>query len=219
MSKIADALKKASRERLDTISPIRESNKFSANLKTGGKMRRLWLTWTFIIAVVAVFAFFNYQEGRDAVPLSEIFPDDEVFPVDIAYEFVEDEIILSEAEEVLPVIEESLSVVEKAKVAAPVVEEPVQRVASVAPAVTEKASNYTVQIASFKDKKRAEQALADIRIKVPSAYVASRNLGTKGTWYRVYAGQFELRNQAEVALGDIKQNFDSSFIISPKSSK
>ena len=90
---------------------------------------------------------------------------------------------------------------------------PVQKVVRKVSAPIKMKANYTVQIASFKEKKSAEKALTDIQIKVPSAYIASRNLGTKGTWYRIYAGQFELRNQAEVALSDIKQNFDSSFII------
>jgi cell division septation protein DedD len=96
------------------------------------------------------------------------------------------------------------------------VEAPVQEIAVVDRSPMVKTAAYTIQIASFKDKKRAEEALVGIQAKVPSAYIASRDLGEKGVWYRIYAGQFERQNDAEVTLSDIKQNYDSSFIISPK---
>ena len=79
--------------------------------------------------------------------------------------------------------------------------------------------NYTVQIASFKDQKKASAALSKIRTKIPSAYLSSHDLGVKGTWHRIYAGQFQLRSEAEVTLNSIKRSYDSSFIISPKKSK
>jgi len=84
---------------------------------------------------------------------------------------------------------------------------------------TEGSFNFTVQIASFKDLKNAEEALTKIRIKTPSAYISSHDLGAKGVWHRVYVGQFELRSEAEVTLNDVKQSYDSSFIISPKKAK
>lgn len=211
MSKIADALKKADQERLDTISPTRESRKFSLKHSREGKMRKSWLTWMIVVAVVTVFAVFNYQEGKDAVPLSEIFPDEEVFPVDVAYEFVQKEAAPAKAEETLPGAE-------KTQVKEPV-KPPVQTLTLELSEPAKNMTAYTVQIASFKDKKRADEALVGIKAKVPSAYMASRDLGEKGIWYRIYAGQFEQRSEAEVTLSDIKQNYDSSFIISPKRAK
>ena len=207
MSKITDALKKAEDERSQILSPTRERYKFSNNYTMGGKMRKSWLTWGFIVAVVTVFVVFNYQEGRDAVPLSEIFPDEEVFPVDVEYEFVQDEGVSS-----VPV--QAQEVAEKVQIQTP--KETVVK-ALVAPALVpvKELAAYTIQIASFKDKKRAEEALVKIRAKVPSAYIASRDLGAKGVWYRIYAGQFNARHEAEVSLNSIKQNYDSSFIISP----
>ncbi len=215
MSKIADALKKANQERISTISPVREGKRLSMSHSRAGKIHKSWLIWIVVVAVVTVFAVFNYQEGKDAVPLSEIFPDEEVFPVDVAYEFMPEEIVPSKAEEVAPVVEKTRAVIP----AAPVIEVPVEVLASVNSAPTEKMAAYTVQIASFKNKKRAEEALVNIKGKVPSAYMASRDLGEKGTWYRIYAGHFDQRSEAEVTLSDIKQNFDGSFIISPKGIK
>ena len=44
-------------------------------------MHKTWFTWTIVTTiVVAVFFAFNYHGGKDAVPLSEIFPDEEAFP-------------------------------------------------------------------------------------------------------------------------------------------
>ena len=211
MSKIADALEKAEEERSRIVSPMRESNTFSNNYTMGGKMRKSWLTWGFIVAVVTVFVVFNYQEGRDAVPLSEIFPDEEVFPVNVEYEFVEETIVSNAPEEIQAASLQTQTVASK--------ETTTQTLVALAPEPAKGLSSYTIQIASFKDKKRAEDALGNIRTKVPSAYIASRDLGSKGVWYRIYAGQFNGRNEAEVSLNDIKRNYDSSFIISPKRTK
>ena len=100
MSKLANALKRAneerltaSEERLNTISPSSEESAklFVKNTKEV-KVRKTLFTWAIVAtAVVAVFFAFNSQGSRDAVPLSEIFPDEEAFPVDVEYEFVEDE--------------------------------------------------------------------------------------------------------------------------------
>jgi cell division septation protein DedD len=89
----------------------------------------------------------------------------------------------------------------------------------VAAVVQEADTKFTVQIASFKDRKKAEEALARILKNVPSAYLSEQNLGDKGTWYRVYAGRFNVRSDAEISLNDIKRNYTDSFIISPKKAK
>lgn len=213
MSKIAEALKKVDEKKSRIISPISESKHFPNNYRTEGKMRKTWLTWGFIVVVVTVFVVLNYQGGNDAVPLSEIFPEEEVMSINVEYEFVEEEVVANELEEtVKPTIEITpLQTSEKVAGQIPVTK-PLRP-------LVKKLPSYTIQIASFKEKKRAEDALASIRAKVPSAYIASRDLGEKGVWYRVYAGQFDLRSDAEVSLSDIKRNYDSSFIISPKGLK
>jgi len=174
-------------------------------------MRKTWFTWAIVTTVVvAVFFAFNYHGGKDAVPLSEIFPDEGVFSADVEYEFVQDEVVQQKVEKVASIIKEEEVVILEVSKAVPV-------------SSTHKALggnfNYTVQIASFKDHKKAAEALTKIRAQVPSAYISSNDLGAKGVWYRIYAGQFELRSEAEVTLNDIKQTYDSSFIISPKKAK
>jgi cell division septation protein DedD len=187
MSKIAEVLKKASEERAAVISPMGRK----------GNARKQWFTWIFVATVLAIFVAFNYRGAKEAVPLSEIFPEEEVLPVDVAYEFVQEEKAQTVAEPVAV----------KAEVAQPVVEVPAKKPA------------YTVQIASFKNQQRAQEALSRIKEAIPSAYLGSRDLGEKGTWYRVYAGRFDGRREAETALTTIKQSYADSFIISPGSSQ
>jgi len=211
VSKITRALKKASEQKANAISPSEESARVFVKNTKESKMHKTLFTWAIVTtAVVAVFFAFNYQGGRDAVPLSEIFPDEEVFPVDVEYEFVEDE-----ADQ--KVVEETVSVLQKEQVSPSV--KPKTTVVNLSNSAIGDNFNYTVQIASFKDQKKADEALVKIRTKVPSAYVSSQDLGVKGVWYRIYAGQFKLRSDAEVTLNGIKQNYDSSFIISPKKAK
>ncbi len=211
MSKMLKALQKASEERSGVVSPVEESKKGLVNNMGREKMRKSWVTWSFFIAVVAsVFFAFNYG-GNNDVPLSSIFPDEQEFPVDVEYEFVEDENISGEAQEAVSEDAAALATTPASlENANPAVDNNT---------VLDKEFNYTVQIASFKDRKKAESALEKIQGKVASAYISSQDLGAKGVWYRVYAGQFELKSAAEVALIDIKKSYDSSFIISPKKSK
>jgi len=220
MSKITNALKRVDEERSNAVSPSEKSAQIFVKNTKGVRMRKTWFTWAIVTtAVVAVFFAFNYQGSRDAVPLSQIFPDEEVFPVDIEYEFVQDETVQTQENTVKTQakVEETASISQKEKIISLKVSE--------APAVTLSNNesvdsfNYTVQIASFKNQKRAKEALAKIRNKIPAAYISSHDLGVKGVWYRIYAGQFKLRSEAEVTLNDIKQNYDSSFIISPRKSK
>jgi len=213
MSKITNALRRASEERINAISPSEESAQIFVDNTKGVRMRKTWFAWAIgTTVVVAVFFAFNYQGSRDAVPLSEIFPDEEAFPVDVEYEFVQDETVQMQKK-----VEEKASITREKQIIAPkMLEVPAVAVNS---NETVDSFNYTVQIASFKDQKKAKEALAKIRSKVPSAYVSVHDLGVKGVWHRIYAGQFELRSEAEVTLNDIKQNYDSSFIISPRKPK
>jgi cell division septation protein DedD len=177
-------------------------------------MKKSWFIGLLVVvSVVMVFIMFNNQSGKDAVPLSEIFPDEEVVPVDVEYEFVQEGAANSGAQEVVsvPAIEAKLPA---ATVETKEADVPIKEITSQG---TE--ANFTVQIASFKDRKQAEEALTRIRKNVPSAYISERNLGDKGIWYRIYAGRFNLRSEAEVSLSDIKRNYNDSFIVSPKKVK
>lgn len=220
MSKITNALKRVDEERSNTVSLSEKSAQIFVKNTKGVRMRKTWFTWAIVTTVVvAVFFAFNYQGNRDAVPLSEIFPDEAVFPPDVEYEFVQDETVQTQENIVnaQEKIEETASVAKETQIiSSKVLETPI---AVLNNKKTVDYFNYTVQIASFKNQKRAKEALVKIRTKIPSAYVSSHDLGAKGVWYRIYAGQFELRSEAEVTLNNIKKSYDSSFIISPKKSK
>jgi cell division septation protein DedD len=207
---MVSALNRASEERSKLkFSQTEEKNIIKT--KKERTMHKSWFTWLFVAAAVAmVFITFNYQGGKDAVPLSEIFPDEEVTPVDVEYEFVQEESAKNSKQEiaaasVVAQVQPQIAVEHKEKTIEP------NKIS-----LSGEEVNFTVQIASFKDQKKAEESLAKIRKNVPSAYIASRDLGKNGVWYRIYAGQFELRSQAEVSLNDIKKNYNDSFIISPK---
>ena len=211
MSRITTALKKASEQRSNAVSPSEESARIFVKINKESKMHKTWFTWALVTTtVVAVFVAFNYHGGKDAVPLSEIFPDEETFFAGIEYEFVQDEVVQKvNKEDVAAILEKPVIASTGSKV--PIEAFDIKN--------TEDPFNYTVQIASFKDLKMAEEALAKIRINTSSAFVSSHDLGAKGVWYRIYVGQFELRSEAEVTLNNVKQSYDSSFIISPRKIK
>jgi len=75
MDQITGALKKASEQRSNAVSPSEESARIFVKNTKESKMHKTWFTWAIVTTtVVAVFVAFNYHGGKDAVPLSEIFP-------------------------------------------------------------------------------------------------------------------------------------------------
>ncbi|MCA9399422.1 MAG: hypothetical protein KC618_06710, partial [Candidatus Omnitrophica bacterium] len=55
-------------------------------------MKNSWLIWVFIAGVViTVLVAFNYQgSNNETVPLSEIFPEEQSYPVAADYEFADE---------------------------------------------------------------------------------------------------------------------------------
>ena len=214
MSKIISALNKVGEEKSRLVASREGEQKNLNTKKKENSMRKSWFTWLFVAAaIIMAFVLFNYQSGKDAVPLSEIFPDEEVKPADVEYEFVQEEAegIEKQAAVAVPAEEIKAPVSTEGQVSKEAV---VAEVKTAVPQATE--ANFTVQIASFQDRKKAEEALARVIKNVPSAYISEQNLGGKGTWYRIYAGRFNVRSDAELSLSDIKRNYNDSFIISPK---
>lgn len=194
-------------------------------------MKNQWPIWVLVIGVVIVVLFaFNYHSGKEFVPLSEIFPEEKGEKVpDIKYEFVN-----ATAEEASP----QAALPETAKVATPamneVVTQPVvakTKVASVpaanVPAAAVPAATvsenvdlnkvpFTIQVASSKTKAMAEATLQKVKSKGYPGYVAEKNLGSKGIWYRTYVGKFQTKKEADEYLLKIKKDYKDSFIITPK---
>ncbi|VAX35120.1 hypothetical protein MNBD_UNCLBAC01-2113 [hydrothermal vent metagenome] len=170
--------------------------------------------WIFIGSlVVIVLATFHYQKNKEVVPLSEIFPDEETIPVDVEYEFVETKEEEPETIQVSEKVEkiEQVEVDAKEEVIVPVkevIKEPVKAV------VKNIKGSFTIQVASFKKKDSANKKLAELAKKgYDTAYIASRDLGAKGVWYRVYIGNFETKSLAQKFLVKVKSDYKGSFII------
>ena len=71
---------------------------------------------------------------------------------------------------------------------------------------------YTVQIASFKTVKQAEDLLDRLSQKDIKAYVIKSDLGTKGTWFRVRYGKFSSKSVAASYCDDLKARGIDSFV-------
>jgi len=213
MSKMAEALKKVDKERGKRRKNVQE--KAEVYPWGGLKMKNSWVVWFFIIGfIVAVLVVFNYQNGKNNVPLSEIFPDEEVIPVDVEYEFVENDAQEQDIQEAPKVDQPEVLVIEKG---APEIKELSKPVVSATQSggTESKAEHFfTIQVASFKAKNRAEKALAELNKEGhSSAYIVSKDLGAKGVWYRVYIGKYDTKKQTEEFLKEIKKKYKSSFVI------
>lgn len=231
MSRITKALLKAEQERTEQKEHLRQSDLFRRHTRIEeGVMKNSWLIWVFVIGVIAtVFVAFNYEGGQRSLPLSEIFPEEETQPVDIEYEFVEQPVKeeptaavvvtqTAKAEKATPSVNTAIAAQPVMPEAVKAVEKKVEALASKPekPVSIDPSKAYTIQIASFQKQSMADNLKKELEGNNYAAYVASRDLGSKGTWYRVYVGQYESKTQAETALNDIKKSYSNSFVISPK---
>jgi cell division septation protein DedD len=202
MSKITMALQKAAEERTERL----EEHLMKKNNKNGN-IKNSWLVWVFFLGVIAtVFFAFNYEKGKETIPLSEIFPDESTYPVEVEYEIIE-----SKAEE-MPAEGKAIVAVEEVKVVVPVVEKVFASVGS-------KNYAHTIQVASFKTNERAQTKLKELEKKGFEAFILQKNLGDKGIWHRVYVGKYQTKSEADQALINVQKNYKNSFIISPRKTK
>jgi cell division septation protein DedD len=99
-------------------------------------------------------------------------------------------------EEILPVAETKLQAEEKPILA------PSMRAGA----------EFTIQVASFQDKSRAEIVANDLKQKGYQPVISPKELPDKGTWYRVFVGDFATEEEAKSLLGKLKENYKDSFI-------
>ena len=184
-------------------------------------MKNTWLVWTGVIAVIViVFSVVNVQKKKDKVPLSEIFPEEEVVPMDIDYEFVDTPVEEQQAQEAPAeaekVVQDVAPTQETMKKPAPasassLVEpsSPVKSPAMIGP--------YSIQVASFKDKSRADRVVRDVKaMGLSPVYVEARDLGAKGVWHRVYVGRFVSKSAAAPTVKKLKSKYKSCFVVKKK---
>lgn len=233
MSKITKALYKASQERDLKVDILKASNIERSKPIRGleeGAINNSWLIWVFVIGAIAgVLIIFNMSKGKESVPLTEIFPDEEVYPIDVEYEFVDNEgkiknlVEKAEPKAVAPKVQPANEINPKdATMAAIAEQKTVQKIVKAEPAKAEAVItsvenlSYTIQVASFKDKNKAENKLAELEKKGYKPFILSRDLADKGIWYRVYVGSFSVRDEAQNYLSKVKVDYPDSFIIAPK---
>lgn len=183
-----------------------------------------WPIWLFVIGVVGIVLFaFNYQGKDDAVPLSEIFPEEDAPVKRVEYEFVDQqeqpagETPAETAETVTqPPVKRLASPAERP--AAPAAPQQVQAPAASPSAGTADFSQtpYTIQVLSSSQKASAETALNKVKAAGYPAYLQEVNIPDRGTWYRIYVGRFQTRAQADEYLTKVKKDYENSFVISPK---
>ena len=102
-------------------------------------------------------------------------------------------------------------------VSSPVVErDPVPSPAIVTSPEHGKEAGFAVQVYSFKDEKRADAALANLKSTGYKAYIEISDLGERGTWYRVRIGSLANEAEAKNLLETIRKNFNSGIIVKPK---
>lgn len=71
---------------------------------------------------------------------------------------------------------------------------------------------FTIQVASFQDKSRAEIVLNDLKQKGYQPVISPKELPEKGTWYRVFVGDFDTEEEAKSLLDKLKEEYKDSFI-------
>jgi cell division septation protein DedD len=190
-------------------------------------MKNSWLVWLFVVGVIlTVFIAFNYQGDRQSKPLTDIFPDEYSSPVDVEYEFVDQEVVVVKNEEdvlpkesvvppVMPMEKTSVDPARASSKAVTIPEVTPPKQAQVEPTRSSSTvkAGFTIQVASFKEKTMADKLAEELKKKNFLASVVSKNLGDKGTWFRVNVGQYESKSQAEANLGPVKALHPNSFIV------
>lgn len=198
-------------------------------------MKNQWLVWAFIAGVIViVIVAFNSENQRKTGHYAEDVP------AEVQYED-ESAIHAEAALPAAPIIKEGAkkvaASVQAVKQEAVVTAQETYQIAQskagtdadqvvsqaesavVAPASNEVSDftgvAYTIQIASVKELKDAQRALADVLKKDYPGYIVQRNLGDKGVWYRVYVGKFDTKPDADAYLGEVQKGFPSAFVIAP----
>lgn len=78
-------------------------------------------------------------------------------------------------------------------------------------------AGFAVQVYSFKDQKRANTALDNLKKNgYSNSYIEISDLGVKGTWYRVRIGGLKDETQATEMLESIRKNFNSGILVKSK---
>jgi len=67
------------------------------------------------------------------------------------------------------------------------------------------AGRYTVNIASFRDKRNTDPLMRELEEKGYEVFIEKANIPQKGVWYRVAVGRFPSRRQAQAFARELKE--------------
>lgn len=195
-------------------------------------MKNSWLVWIFVVGViVTVFVAFNYEKGKNAIPLSEIFKEEQSMPVDVEYEIVQSEGTQAQGDITMTAPATPAEPKLAQKPAKPAAQAPAQIVLEApqtkesntsSPAIDFSKVPFTIQVASFKEQSKAQKILDTLKSKGYAGQIVARNLGDQGIWNRVYVGQFNAKSEADAYLQRIQSDFQgkiTGFVISPQKAK
>ena len=172
-------------------------------------MKNSWFMTVIGVGIIlTVIIALNYSATKKATPLSEIFPEEEESaPGDVEYEFIDTK--NNKASEVVGTQSSQTPKTSNLSVSAPKVE----KLDSAQP-MTPPTMPFTIQIASFKDKSKAEKALEDLKKKGYSAgFIVAKDVGEGNVRHRLYVGEFATKPQAEEFLANVKKDYSDSFLI------
>lgn len=191
-------------------------------------MKRTWLVWTLVGGVVVtVLVAFNYERGKETVPLTEIFPDQQGLNTDVEYEFFDTDekgsapATITQNKSVAPVAPPPAAVSAKPlasakKVPANVTKNsPPASAPAVAATPTPSAGSgkiFTIQVAAFKERSKADIAVQQAQKKGYPAYVDERSRNDGSVWYQICVGKFDTQGPAKELLTKIKQDYKDGYI-------
>jgi len=75
---------------------------------------------------------------------------------------------------------------------------------------------YSIQVASFKEKSKADEKAGQVKKNGFQAEVVGINIEGKGTYYRVYIGRYNSMQQANAKLPAVSKKYKGSFVIKRK---
>ena len=71
---------------------------------------------------------------------------------------------------------------------------------------------FTIQVASFQDKLKAERLAEELKKKGYKATISTKDLGGKGIWHRILVGDFDGKEEAAKFLQELKVKYKDSFV-------
>ena len=187
-------------------------------------MKNQWTIWALVACVIVAILFIvNFQSRKEVASIGDIFPESDNASQEIEYEFVDTNQGTSQesagqaSQSTAPHAQTSLITITKSGVV-PTIPQPIQSSGTTGQAnqLSHPTIPFTIQVASFKDRAKADLALTGVKAAGYPAYLVEADLKEKGTWYRIYVGNFASKSQANEFLSQLKPTYKDSFVVSPK---